>query len=195
MKFGLNITFKNKRKPKKGRILLADPFSMDEYFGRSVVYLCEHNTEGSFGFVLTNYLELDLHEIAKNFPSISTKVSLGGPVQTDNIYFIHTLGEQIKDSQLIDDGIYVGGDYDQLISLIQQGKVTSKDVRFFLGYAGWSSNQLSEEINTNAWIVVPVINPREIMDFKIETLWENLMRREGKNYAILSRSPIDFTLN
>lgn len=191
----MEITFKNKRKPKKGRLLLADPFHMDEYFSRAVVYMCEHNTEGSFGFVLTNYLEIDLHEIAKNFPKIDTKVSLGGPVQTDNIYFIHTLGDKIENSQLIDDGIYVGGDYDQLISLINKGEVTNKNVRFFLGYAGWTSNQLNEEISNNAWIVVPVLNPREVMDYSIEELWSNYMKREGKVYDILASSPIDFTLN
>ena len=168
---------------------------MDEYFTRAVIYICEHNTEGSFGFVLTNYLEIDLHEVAKNFPELSTKVSLGGPVQTDNIYFLHTLGDKIKDSQLIDDGIYVGGNYDQLISLIQKGEVTNKDVRFFLGYSGWTSNQLTEEINDNAWVVVPVLNPREVMDFSINNLWENLMRREGKNFEILAQAPNDISLN
>jgi putative transcriptional regulator len=191
----LEITFKNRRKPRKGRLLLADPFFMDEYFTRAVIYICEHNTEGSFGFVLTNYLEIDLHEVAKNFPELSTKVSLGGPVQTDNIYFLHTLGDKIKDSQLIDDGIYVGGNYDQLISLIQKGEVTNKDVRFFLGYSGWTSNQLTEEINDNAWVVVPVLNPREVMDFSINNLWENLMRREGKNFEILAQAPNDISLN
>lgn len=191
----MEISFKNRRKPKKGRLLLADPFYTDEYFTRAVVYLCEHNTEGSFGFVLTNYLELDLHEIAKNFPNLKTKVSLGGPVQTDNIYFIHTLGDKITNSQLIDDGLYVGGDYDQMISLIQKGEATEKDVRFFLGYAGWTSNQLTDEIENNAWIVVPVLNPREIMDFTIDNLWENLMRREGQSYGILAQSPNDISLN
>lgn len=191
----MEISFKNRRKPKKGRLLLADPFYTDEYFTRAVVYLCEHNTEGSFGFVLTNYLELDLHEIAKNFPNLNTKVSLGGPVQTDNIYFIHTLGDKITNSQLIDDGLYVGGDYDQIISLIQKGEATEKDVRFFLGYAGWSSNQLNDEIANNAWIVVPVLNPREVMDFTIDNLWENLMRREGQSYEILAQSPNDISLN
>src|SRR5690554_7603126 len=74
----INLSFENKRKPRKGRVLIADPFSKDEYFGRSVVYLCDHNSEGTFGFVLTNYLDLNLAEVAKNFPNISANISIGG---------------------------------------------------------------------------------------------------------------------
>lgn len=191
----MDISFENKRNAKRGRILLADPFSDDDYFGRSVVYLCDHNSEGSFGFVLNNYIDLDLNEITKNFPKIETVVSIGGPVNTDQIYFLHTLGDKISDSQLIDDGIYIGGNYDELIQLIDKKEITNKQVRFFLGYSGWSANQLKEEILDHAWIVVPVLNQGEVMDFSVKNLWENYMKREGKKYDILSRFPVDVSSN
>jgi putative transcriptional regulator len=191
----MDISFENKRKAQKGKILLSDPFSNDDYFGRSVVYLCDHNSEGSFGFVLNNYIDLDLHEIAKNFPNIKTKVSIGGPVETQSIFFLHTLGEKIEGSQLVGDGIYVGGDYSQLLDLIDQKKITNKQIRFFLGYSGWTKGQLQEEIENHAWIVVPVINKNEVMDFNIDKLYEHYMRREGKKYDLLSQFPSDFMAN
>lgn len=191
----MDISFENKRKALKGRILLSDPFSNDDYFGRSVVYLCDHNSEGSFGFVLNNYIEMDLHEIAKNFPKIETRVSIGGPVETQSIYFLHTLGKKINGSQLVGDGIYVGGDYPQLLELIDKKEITSKDIRFFLGYSGWTKDQLKEEIEKHAWIVVPVINKNEVMDYNIEKLYEHYMRREGKKYDLLSKFPSDFMAN
>jgi putative transcriptional regulator len=191
----MDLSFENKRKAKKGRVLLSDPFAEDQFFGRSVVYLCEHNEEGSFGFVLNNYIDLDLNEIAKNFPNLTTKVSIGGPVKTENIYFIHTIGNKIPDSQHVSDGIYLGGDYDTLLQLIDKGEVTTKEVRFFLGYSGWSPDQLQEELVNHAWIVAPVINPGEVMDVNIEDLYINYMRRQGKKYDILSRSPKDLNLN
>jgi putative transcriptional regulator len=191
----MDLSFQNKRKAKKGRVLLADPFSKDKYFGRSVVYLGEHNDEGSFGFVLNNFIDLDLQEIAKNFPKMDTRVSIGGPVKTENIYFIHTLGEVIPDSQLVDDGIYLGGDYDTLLQLIEQGKVAKNEVRFFLGYSGWSPGQLKEELDANAWVVAPVLSSMEVMDVKIDELWEHYMRRQGKKFELLSKFPADFSLN
>ena len=191
----MDLTFENKRKARKGRILLADPFADDDYFKRAVVYLCDHNAEGSFGFVLNNFLDVDLYEYTKNFPNIKTRVSIGGPVETQSIYFLHTLGDKIEGSAHVEDGIYIGGDFDQLVQLINDGIVTNKDVRFFLGYAGWSPKQLNEEIKKHAWIVVPVMNRGEVMDFSVDNLWERYMKREGTKYDILSRSPIDISAN
>lgn len=191
----MDLSFENKRNARKGRILLAEPFADDDYFKRSVVYLCDHNKEGSFGFVLNNFLDVNLYEFTKNFPKIDTRVSIGGPVETQSIYFLHTLGDKILGSAHIADGIYIGGDYDQLMQLITDGTVTNKDVRFFLGYAGWTAKQLNQEIKKHAWIVVPVMNRGEVMDFSVDNLWERYMRREGKKYDILSRFPVDFTSN
>ncbi len=191
----IDLSFTNKRKPKRGRVLLSDPFSDDDYFGRSVVYLCEHDEKGSFGFVLNNFLDLNLGEVAKNFPDINTNVSIGGPVQTESIYFLHTLGDRIPGSVLISDGIYMGGEYDLLIQLLEDEKISKTEVRFFLGYSGWSAGQLEEEISKNTWRVAPVLNNGEIMDFTIKDIWQKFMKREGKKYDVLSRSPVDFSSN
>ncbi len=191
----IDFSFKNKRKPKIGRVLLSDPFSKDAYFSRSVVYLCEHSEDGTLGFVLTNYLDINLVEVADNFPRIASRVSLGGPVKDDNIYFIHTLGDKIPNSVAISDGIYLGGEYEKIKELIQAQKIKETDVRFFLGYSGWTPGQLEEEIELNSWIVAPVLNPLEIMDTSIEDIWQKFMKREGKKYDVLSKSPIDFNDN
>ena len=96
--FVLDISFKNKLTPQKGRVLLADPFLADEYFQRSVVYLCEHSKAGSFGFVLNNYVDISINELNPNFPSLKVKLSLGGPVETESLYFLHTLGHELNES-------------------------------------------------------------------------------------------------
>jgi|SRR5690554_1346252 len=191
----MDLSFKNKRKATRGRVLISDPFSKDVYFGRSVVYLCDHNEDGTFGFVLTNFIDLNLSDIAKNFPNITSKVSIGGPVQTDSIYFIHMLGNRIPGSVEVSDGIYIGGDYDLLLEKINSGELDETKVRFFLGYSGWSAGQLDDEIKRNNWIVAPVLNPLEIMDTSITDVWKKFMKREGKKYDVLSRAPLDFSDN
>src|SRR5690554_3158598 len=132
----IDLTFENKRKPRKGRVLIADPFSKDDYFGRSVVYICDHNSEGTFGFVLTNYLDINLSDVAKNFPNIGANISIGGPVQTENIFFIHTLGNRRPGRIEVDDGLYIGGDYDLVTEQLSEGLIDNSKVRFFLGYSG-----------------------------------------------------------
>lgn len=191
----MDLSFSNKRKARKGRVLIADPFTDDDYFGRSVVYICDHYSEGTFGFVLNNFIDIDLNEVAKNFPDIKSNISIGGPVQTEQIFFLHTVGKTIEGSMEVDDGIFIGGDYDQLKQKLDDGEIDPSKVRFFLGYSGWSTGQLQEEIDNHSWIVAPVLSPLEIMDDKVIDIWSNYMRRQGKKYDILSRSPVDFTAN
>ena len=191
----MDLSFSNRRKARKGRVLIADPFTDDDYFGRAVVYICDHNSEGTFGFVLNNFIDIDLNEVAKNFPDIKSNISIGGPVQTEHIFFLHTVGNSIEGSMEVDDGIYIGGNYDQLKQKLDDGEINPKEVRFFLGYSGWSAGQLQEEIDNHSWIVAPVLNPLEIMDDTVIDIWSNYMRRQGKKYDILSRSPIDFNVN
>ena len=64
MKFPLSDLNKiNNLSPQKGNLILAEPFMEDDYFGRSVVFMCEHNKKGSYGFILNNKLEIFLDDI------------------------------------------------------------------------------------------------------------------------------------
>jgi putative transcriptional regulator len=161
-----DIAFTNKFFPRKGRILLSDPFLGDEYFERSVVYLCEHSKDGSFGFVLNHYVDVNLNQLNPAFPSIDAVMSIGGPVENESMYFMHTFGNELNDSLEIMDGIYIGGDFQQLYSFISEKHFQDKKIRFFLGYSGWSAGQLQEEIKENAWIVSKIDSADEIMGDK-----------------------------
>lgn len=188
----MDFTFRNKRKPQKGFVLISDPFTKNNYFERSVVYICNHDDEGTFGFVINNFIDLNLSEIAINFPNIAAKISIGGPVQTEHIYFIHTEKDLLPNSVEVADGIFIGENYDQLLQLIDNKKILPSKVRFFLGYSGWEAGQLDEELENNSWIVAPVLNPLEIMDTSIKNIWHRFMKREGQKFDILSKAPIDF---
>lgn len=187
----LDISFKNKLQAQKGRILLSDPFVGDEYFQRSVVYLCEHSAEGSFGFVLNNFIDVNLSQLNDQFPSIQSKLSLGGPVETESMYFIHTLGDELNESLVLSNGIFIGGDFEQLYKIIQPEHVTEGKIRFFLGYSGWDAGQLDHEISENAWVVAAVDDPAEIMDITKPDTWKHFMQKLGAKYKLISEFPID----
>ncbi len=186
-----DIAFTNEISPKKGRILLSDPFLGDEYFERSVVYICEHSKDGSFGFVLNHYVDINLKQLNENFPYIDIKMSIGGPVETETMYFMHALGEELNDSLEIGHGIYIGGDLKQLYSAIKKENIKNQKIRFFLGYSGWSAGQLKAEIKENAWVVTEIDSHEEIMNTTEENLWKYFMNKLGPKYKLMTDFPID----
>ncbi len=187
----LDITFETDLEPKKGRVLISDPFAGDEYFERSVVYLCEHSKEGSFGFILNKYVEIDINELNPDFPELKTRLTLGGPVETESLYFLHTLGNQLNDSIELKDGIFIGGDFDQLTKVINDTHFENNQIRFFLGYAGWDPEQLKYEIEDNAWVVAEVDNIYEIMNTQMDDPWTYFISKLGKKFELYTTFPLN----
>jgi len=187
----IDISFKNKIPPSQGRILISDPFLGDDFFVRSVVYLCEHNHEGSFGFVINNLLEMNLNDLNDQFPSINSQISTGGPVETESMFFIHTLGNDLKESVEISHGIFVGGDFEQLYGVLNEKHLQQNQIRFFLGYSGWDKGQLEAEIKENAWVVAEIDDCKEIMQIQEPDTWKYFMRKLGAKYNFMTNFPID----
>jgi putative transcriptional regulator len=181
--------------PARGRLLIADPFMDDPYFRRTVVLLCEHNEDSSFGFVLNKYIDADLEDLVDEFPAIEGRVSLGGPVENSNLFFIHNLGpDLVPDGQEILPGLYLGGDFDRLRELVRGGDANMDNVRFFVGYSGWSEHQLDGEIAQEAWYVSE-LNALPLFDTAAKDLWEQAIRNMGPAFTQLSNYPSDPSLN
>lgn len=193
----LNIDFfhiVNENVAEKGRVLISEPFLSDSYFRRSVVYLTEHNEEGSLGFVLNKPLEINISEIVEDFPASEFTISVGGPVSNNTVHYIHTLGPRIPDSVEVTDGIFWGGDFDIIKELISAREIKPHELRFFLGYAGWSANQLEGEMQENAWLV-GTIAPRMVMQGVDSEFWTRTLERYNNKYRAWANFPEDPGLN
>lgn len=171
----------------------------NDYFHRSVILLCEHNEDGSFGFVLNNYTDVKLSEF-ENMHEVEGfcddfRISIGGPVSAKNLYYIHTLGDQLPDSIHVTGNIYAGGDFDLLKEKIANGQVTADQVRFFLGYSGWVEKQLNGELKQNSWLVAEIDHSDDIMDVHNESIWKDYMQRQGGKYKVFANFPKDPALN
>ena len=128
-------------------------------------------------------------EIKCNF-----KVYQGGPVEQDNLYFVHRVPELLTDSIEVAEGIYWGGNFNQLKELLSKDLLKSTDIRFFLGYSGWSKNQLSDELQTESWFVTE--NDYEnIFSIKENTIWKNKLLQKGGKYKIWANAPSDIQMN
>jgi len=187
----LNLSFQNSEVAKKGSLLISDPFMDDHYFGRSVVFLCEHDEEGSFGFVLNNYIDMDLHEMDEKFPDISAKISIGGPMSKENLFFIHRIGMEIQGTTIIAPGVYYGGDFNQLSNLLKENNELKSQVRFFIGYSGWSIGQLAEELNEKSWIPVSNIPLDMLFNTADSKLWSNCLELQGDKFRMMSKFPVN----
>jgi putative transcriptional regulator len=187
----LDLSFHNKQKAVEGCVLLSDPFTQDPYFSRSAILLCRHNKKETFGFVLTNYIEIDLHKLDENMPEIITKISFGGPVEKDNLFYIHTFGKEIEGAEEIIDTLYFGGDYEMLFELIKADPKRINEVRFFIGYAGWDFEQLNNEMKDHSWIAVTNISEKEILSTSSDHFWKDCMTKQGSKFEMISNFPLN----
>jgi putative transcriptional regulator len=183
----------DKYSPSQGRVLIAEPGLFDLNFKRSVVLIVEHNENGTVGFVLNRMLNYSLSDLMPDFPHFDAKISLGGPVSSKSIHFIHTLGEMIPDTIHVADNIYWGGDFEYIKSLIIANKINPNQILFFVGYSGWSKEQLDREISEKSWIVTK-LNAQNIMAGD-DNLWLKTVRQLGKKFRSWTLYPEDPSLN
>jgi len=188
----IDLSFKNTRSPVNGCVLISDPFLNEDFFRRSVVLLCNHDKEeGSFGLVLNNYIELDLHQIDEKFPDINARISVGGPVDTEHLFYIHSFGDRVRNSTLIENDLYFGGDFEQLKLILNEEPESKRKVRFFLGYSGWSKNQLNEELKENSWIVATNITAEDLFETGNDEFWKFCLEKQGNRFKTISKFPLN----
>ena len=183
-----------KLNPSKGRLLVAEPSILnDKSFNRAIVLLNEHTESNSVGFILNKPLEYIINDL---LPEINCYFIIyqGGPVEQDNLYFVHRIPHLLDESIEVANGVFWGGNFKQLKDLLNEGVLAASDIRFFLGYSGWDKDQLTEELKENSWFVAE--NDFEnILSNNEESLWKNKLLEKGGNYKLWANAPNDFNLN
>lgn len=181
-------------KLQKGSLLIAEPSILnDNSFKRSIILLTEHTEENSVGFILNRPLEYTMNDLIPDLKCYFP-IYQGGPVEQDNLYFIHKIPHLLPDSIRVSDKIYWGGSFESLRELLINNKITTEDIRFFLGYSGWGKHQLQEEMNQNSWFVTDN-DFDNILASDEQTLWKNKLIQKGGDYKLWSNAPNDFNLN
>jgi putative transcriptional regulator len=183
----------SKLEPAQGRVLIAEPFLPGDYFSRSTVLLVQCSAEGDVGFILNKPTEFLVKDLFNGFPDLDIHLFLGGPVSNDKLFFLHTLGDKIPDSLHISGQLYWSGDFEHLMSLMRAGIVEEDEVRFFLGYSGWSAGQLAAEISDFSWVVIePEIDTILSSD---ENFWSESIKHIGGNALLWQNFPENPELN
>lgn len=176
--------------PTKGHLLVAEPSILgDVSFTRSVILLADHNDKGSVGFILNKPLDVTLSDLVGGINHCDLPVYNGGPVEQDNLYFIHTVPDLIEGSQEISSGIYWGGNFERAIDLIINEKICCEKIKFFLGYSGWGSHQLDEEVDKHSWVILANDKNDDLLKDNHSALWRDKIMEIGGSYAIWSNAP------
>ena len=180
--------------PAAGVLLIADPFLKDPHFMRSVVIVCEHQKEGTVGFVLNKPFDQMLDALITSFEGFTIPVYYGGPVQKDTIHFLHQYPDLIPGGQEIMKGIYWGGDFEMVTQLVKNNKLDLDKIRFFIGYSGWSKDQLNDELKEKTWLTVKATRNLIFHSFP-DKIWKDSLKQLGGDYEMMINFPIDPQLN
>ncbi|EEI90567.1 YqgE/AlgH family protein [Sphingobacterium spiritivorum] len=187
----------NELQPQKGSLLVSEPFMLDQNFKRSVILLADHNeTDGTVGFILNQRTQLMLSDVFQDVErEADFPIYLGGPVECEALFFIHKAYDLLLSGEHIIDDVYWGGDIELLLRLAKEEKITSDEVKFFIGYSGWSPSQLDREIKENSWAVDNKFNKDLTFITDGEDLWKQALISMGQKYAHVANFPQSPELN
>lgn len=185
----------NRTAPSTGKLLISEPFLNDPNFKRSVVLMAEHNEEGTLGFILNQPSNLLLKDLVPDLWEAAYPVFIGGPVEIDTVHFIHRCYNKLNSGEEIANGIYWGGNFETLKVLVNSNNIQAHEVKFFLGYSGWSKGQLQEELDANSWLVSGQYHPDVVFSHNEEELWKEVIINLGPKYAHISNFPSNPSLN
>ena len=183
------------RIPQAGNLLISEPFLQDTNFVRSVVLLCDHNLEGSFGLVLNKPSILHLSELVEELSFLENEIFVGGPVEQNTLHFIYFGEKKLEDSIPIGENLWWGGAFSELVSHLKSGLMDSNSVRFFIGYSGWGSGQLSDELSENTWIICDTKLDLEFLKNTPDELWSSVLKNMGGEFKVMANYPLDPRLN
>jgi len=168
----------------KNHFLIAMPSLDDPYFKQSVVYLCEHDEQGAMGFIINYPVKLTVQELLKNAqsidhepnPPITNAVFLGGPLEMDRGFVLHSPVKDNDQSTKLNDQLMMSNSNHILSTLGTDQEPDHYMVT--LGYASWDKGQLEEEINLNQWLTIEC-ETDIIFDIPIAKRWDTSLQRLG----------------
>ena len=178
---------------KKGAILLARPSLSLDIFNRSIVIIAEHSNEGSLGFIINKPSRLPIHIFLSQINS-NQIVFEGGPVQKEQIFYLHHRPDLITDSLHIQDNMYWSGNFDDLCNAISENIIDESEIKFCLGYCGWEANQLENELSNKEWEILDEENINVLNHWEND-LWKNSLKKLGGENLIWLNTPLDPFMN
>lgn len=193
--------------PAAGRLLVATPLLVEATFARTVVYLLEHDDDGTVGVVVNRPSRTPVGQVLPSWHEAASDpdvVFTGGPVQPDGALCLGEVrpgGEQAVPSEsgwlrMLPGGAGLGGVLATVDLEADGGDVAPAlaNLRIYAGHAGWSPGQLADEIGQGAWIVVDG-GKHDVFSRAPTVLWRQVLRRQRPPLSLLATYPPELADN
>lgn len=177
----------------KGFFLIANPVLPDPNFSRTVVLLCDHNDQGSFGLVINRSADLQVSEVFSNNTLLRTyqdKIFIGGPVAQSQVFYLCRSNKPLPEMEEIGDNLYLGMNWDALEEVLQTLESPRENIRFYLGYSGWGAGQLANEMSQRSWLTCTAKN-FFVFGESEDSIWANVVKSLGKDFEYLLHAPLN----
>jgi putative transcriptional regulator len=182
----------------QGSFLAAGPDLLDPNFLHAVVLVCQHSPQGAYGLVINRpspYSARDVlgaHELLK---SAELRMFVGGPVQLEALQVLHRVPDKISGGVQIAADLWIGGDLDQLGRYaLEEPEEAARNVRLFMGYAGWGAGQLEFELTAGSWLPAPG-DAGKVFELDSASVWREVVGSLGDDYRIVANEPPDPHVN
>lgn len=178
-----------------GKVLISEPFLNDPNFARSVVLLTHYKPdEGAVGFIINKPTDLKVSDVLDSFMDDQFLFHIGGPVEPETLFFLHTLAAKLDDSHEVFDHLHWSANYEGIQTLISIDQADHTQVKFLGGYSGWSPGQLEEEMKEKAWLI-SALSAAQIMNGNPHELWRIAMENLGPKFSIMANFPENPSMN
>jgi putative transcriptional regulator len=178
----------------QGKLILDNGKLGGSFFHRTVILVCQHDSEGAFGLVLNRSTNNKVGEaLVANLPDVlkDETLYLGGPVQPQALSYLHT-DAYLPDANVMPN-LSVGHSLESLME-IGESYSTTQRLKVFAGYAGWSPGQLDDEMKRDTWLIHPA-SSELVFSAQPEKLWQSILENKGWKYRLIAESPEDLSWN
>lgn len=180
--------------PSIGNFLIAEPFMQDPNFQRSVVLLCQKQEDGYVGFTINRKIDYSVGDLVEELADCTMPLFDGGPVGKEQMFFLHSMPELISGGIMIQKDIYWGGDFEQVKHMVQSNTIDTNRIKFIVGYSGWESEQLVDEMKERSWLIAPATSFLVLQE-QPEAIWKNAIKLLGEEFKPLINYPKDPSFN
>lgn len=177
----------------KGSFLIANPVLPDPNFSRTVVLLCKHNDEGSFGLVINRNSGLKSSEVFASSELLAgheCDVFIGGPVSPSQVFYLVRSPHPLPEMEEVCPGVHMGMSWEALGDILPDFENPNENLRFYMGYSGWGSDQLDGEMSQRSWLTCDAAD-RFVFTASEQNIWPEVVRSLGPKYEYLLHAPVD----
>lgn len=174
-----------------GKLLVATRDLDDPNFAQTVVLLVHYDAESVVGLVINRRTDFPLSRVLQDLKPAkdrSDPVYLGGPVETGSVFALLQSPSKVEGAEHVADNVYLIATKPLFEKTISANPAPGV-FRVYLGYGGWSQEQLQMEVELGAWFVFPA-DAKTVFDPHPETLWSRMVRKTELKLAKRKTTPL-----